>query len=295
MGAYNLPGSYRQAKASFQDENATIGEKIRNAFPLAVNTTATVFGAVNTPRAVGRMNNAVRSNPPYTVQSHRLVDPYAKVMPSSKMTTAKAPNTVVQRIGKGEGHQGYARHNTGRGNLGAQAGSQAGGYQQASHVRSQAPHRGGTYRAQRPQWGQILTMPPMPYNEPVAQPQEERLQEVVLDVPYYGSPAFREAYGNAEKEGLSKFNFGGSSYEVKPGSPSKQIRTVTAGNVPDNVMDYPDYRFSHFPDSVSVGAGKGSSNNYVRDLNYGVSGVPAEETVSINKLTDIINKRRTNK
>ena len=131
----------------------------------------------------------------------------------------------------------------------------------------------------------------MPYQQSTPDQQKQPLQEIVLDVPYYGSPEFQEAYGQAEKQGLESFNFGGNPYTVQRGNPSKQIRTVTTGNVPKEIMDYPDYKIQHYPDSISVGAGKGVNNNYIRDLNYGVSGVPTEETTTLNKLKNIINKR----
>ncbi len=72
-----------------------------------------------------------------------MVDPYANVTPSTKTTVGRTPNTVVQQIGRGEGHQGFA--NRGYGNRTIRSGwdSRTGGYQQASHLRSQAPHRGG--------------------------------------------------------------------------------------------------------------------------------------------------------
>lgn len=136
IGAANIPGSFNQAVASYQDEHATTGEKIRNTAPLVVNTTAAGFGAYRLPQSVARVNTAVRTSPQYTTQGVRIHDPHAGVTQSTKVRAGN--NTKVQKIGKGEGHQGFARHNTGKGQTNATRGGQSGVYQQAGHVRGNA-------------------------------------------------------------------------------------------------------------------------------------------------------------
>ncbi len=138
IGAANIPGSFNQARASYQDEHATTGEKVRNTFPLAVNTLAAGFGAANAPKSIARINTAVRNSPQYTTQGVRIHDPHAGVTQSTKVRAGRGNNVKTQKIGKGEGHQGFAKHNTGKGQTNATRGGQSGVYQQASHVRGNA-------------------------------------------------------------------------------------------------------------------------------------------------------------
>lgn len=136
IGAANIPGSFNQAVASYQDEHATTGEKIRNTAPLVVNTLAAGYGVANAPRSVARINTAVRNSPQYTTQGVRIHDPHAGVTQSTKVRAGRGNNTKVQKIN--EGNQGFARHNTGKGQTNATRGGQSGVYQHPGHIRGNA-------------------------------------------------------------------------------------------------------------------------------------------------------------
>ena len=126
-----------------------------------------------------------------------------------------------------------------------------------------------------------------PAPEPAPAP-VQNLQEVVMDVPYYGSPEFQRAYEQAESQGLESFTFGNQSFIVKRGNPTRQVRTVTPGNTPTTILIQPDQEFQQYPDSVSYGPAQGI--NRVSNLNYGVTGNPRVETTTVNKIREIINK-----
>ena len=128
---------------------------------------------------------------------------------------------------------------------------------------------------------------PAPAPAPVPVP-TQNLQEVVMDVPYYGSPEFQEAYQQAEAQGLESFMFGNKPYIVKRGNPTRQVRTVTTGQAPETILIQPDQEFQHYPDSVSYGPAQGI--NRVSPLNYGVTGNPRVETTTANKIRGIINQ-----
>lgn len=109
-----------------------------------------------------------------------------------------------------------------------------------------------------------------------------------MDVPYYGSPEFQEAYQQAEAQGLESFMFGNKSYLVERGNPTRQVRTVTTGQAPETILVQPNQEFQHYPDSVSYGPAQGI--NRVSPLNYGVTGNPRVETTTANKIREIINQ-----
>lgn len=128
---------------------------------------------------------------------------------------------------------------------------------------------------------------PAPAPAPVPAP-AQNLQEVIMDVPYYGSPEFQQAYQQAESQGLESFMFGNKPYIVKQGNPARQVRTVTPGNTPVTIISQPDQEFQQYPDSVSYGPAQGI--NRVSPLNYSVTGNPRVETTTANKIRGIINR-----
>lgn len=128
---------------------------------------------------------------------------------------------------------------------------------------------------------------PAPAPAPVPAP-AQNLQEVIMDVPYYGSPEFQQAYQQAESQGLESFMFGNKPYIVKQGNPARQVRTVTPGNTPITIISQPDQEFQQYPDSVSYGPAQGI--NRVSPLNYSVTGNPRVETTTANKIRGIINR-----
>ena len=271
------------------------------------NTAAVGFGAYNLPSSMRNLNTRVMGNS-YGIQSQRVMDPNAGKGVSTKVKAPKSSNTRVQKMGKGEGHQGGVRNGFRQSSTGGTS-AKITHYQQAPTTRNVAPAREvGGWQMNRPNTPIVPTWgtPPVPVSTR-QQPQEAAeytpvpfrprpaskpaLQEVNFSAPFYGSPEFQQAYAEAERQGLSEFNFGNSPYKVERGANYRQGRTVSPQGVNPNIVNSPNSRFTHFPDSTSYsGVVNNPSSTQVNTLNYGVTGNPRIDTTSINNLRAAMRK-----